>query len=58
MYFKIEFIPVIKAEFSAAITPVFSVTWSFSNSTDVLIWCPQFFFHHIVIINFENSYFT
>ncbi len=27
-----------KAEFSAAITSVFSVTWSFRNSSDMLIW--------------------
>ncbi len=27
-----------KAEFSAAITPVFSVTWSFRNNFNMLIW--------------------
>ncbi len=28
-----------KAEFSAVITPVFSVTWSFRNHSNMLIWC-------------------
>lgn len=30
---------LFKAEFSAPITPVFIVTWSLRNHTDMLIWC-------------------
>ncbi len=30
---------ICKAEFSAAITPVFSVTWSFRNHSSILICC-------------------
>ncbi len=29
----------VKAEFTANITPVFSVTWSFRNHFNMLIWC-------------------
>jgi len=33
---------VIKAEVSASLaTPVFSVTWSFRNHTDMQIWCSR-----------------
>ncbi len=37
-------------EFSAAITPVFSVTWLFRNHSDMLIWCSK------NIINVENNF--
>jgi len=30
-----------KAEFSAAITAVFRVTWSFRNHYNILIWCSR-----------------
>ncbi len=30
-----------KAEFSAAVTAVFSITWSFRNHTNTLIWCSR-----------------
>ncbi len=30
-----------KADFSAAITPVFRVKWSFSNHSQMLIWCSR-----------------
>jgi len=37
------FIPIYsctgKAGFSTAISPVFSVTWSFRNHFNMLIWC-------------------
>ncbi len=41
-----------KAEFSAAITPVFSVTWSFRNHSDLLTWCSLTF---LIILNVENN---
>jgi len=34
---------VIKAEFSAAITPVFSVTWS-RNYSNILICCISYYY--------------
>ncbi len=36
---------------SAAITPAFSVTWSFRDYSIILIWCSR----NIYIINVENS---
>jgi len=41
-----QFIPVNKAEFSASI---FSVTWSFRNHSNMMIWCLKTFL--IIIIN-------
>ncbi len=40
-----------KAEFSAVITPVFSVTWSFRNDSDMLIWC-SVIIHFLVLLNY------
>ncbi len=40
----------VKAELSAVITPVFSVTWSFRNHSNMHI-----FHFYIYIINDENS---
>jgi len=41
------------AEFSAAISPVFSVTRSLRNHSNMLIWCLKKTF--LIIINVENS---
>ncbi len=46
IYFNVIYSCDCKAEFSAAITPVFSVTWSFRNHSDRLICC---------LINIEYS---
>ncbi len=48
-YFNI-FIPHGKAEFSAAIFPVFSVTWSFKKHSKMLIWCSSniSYYHHMI----------
>ncbi len=48
-----------KAGFSAVITPVFSVTWSFRNLSNMLISCSKkniYIYYHknIIIINVEN----
>ncbi len=41
-----------KAEFSAAIISVFSVTWSFKNRTNMLIWTIwSFLFTIITLMN-------
>ncbi len=42
-------------EFSAAIIPVFRLTWSFRNHSNMLIWCSRNF---IIISNAEllNSF--
>ncbi len=42
---------LFKSKFSAAITAVFSATWSFKNHSNMLIWCTRKF----LIINGENS---
>ncbi len=42
-----------KAQFSAAITPVFSVTWYFRNHSNMLIGARQSFL--IIVINVKNS---
>ncbi len=42
-----------RAGFSAVITPVFSVTRSFRNHSNMLIWCSNVG-GFIIIINFEN----
>ncbi len=39
-----------KAEFSAVITPVFSVTWSFRNRSNILVGAQETF----IIISVEN----
>ncbi len=41
-----------KAEFSATITPVFSVTWLFWNHSNMLIWCSGNSIIIIIIIHF------
>ncbi len=38
IYFKAIYDCDGKGEFSAVITPVFSVTWSFRNHSNMLIW--------------------
>ncbi len=35
-----------KAEFSAVITLIFSVTWSFRNNSSVVIWCSVFIINY------------
>ncbi len=43
-YFKITYSCDCKAEITAAITPVFSVTWSFINHSNMLIWWSRIIF--------------
>ncbi len=38
MYFKISFISVMQSCIFSIITPVFSVTWSFRNHSDMMIY--------------------
>ncbi len=44
-----------KAEFSAAITPLFSVTWSFRNNSNMLILCSRNIYFYYYYINVENT---
>ncbi len=50
IYCKMLFIPVMQSWIFSIITPVFSVTLSFRNNTDILV-CSSF----LIIINTENS---
>ncbi len=43
MYFKMQFIPLMQSYIFSIITPVFSVTWSFRNHSNMLIWCSKTF---------------
>jgi len=37
---------VIKAQFSTFIITVFSVTWSFRNHSNMMIWCSRNIYHY------------
>ncbi len=50
IYCKMLFIPVMQSWIFSIITPVFSVTLSFRNNTDILVCCS-----FLIIINTENS---
>ncbi len=43
-YFKMQFIPLMQIWIFCIITPVFSVTWSFRNYSNMLICCSLNFF--------------
>jgi len=41
-----------KVEFSAAIIPVFCITWSFRNHSNTRIWCSRnisYYYQHTVV---------
>ncbi len=43
-----------KAEFSAAFTLFFSVTWSFRNHFNMLIWCSRNIYHDLDFLIIES----
>ncbi len=56
MYFKMQFIHVMQNWIFSIITPVFSVTWSFGNHYNMLIWCSRnLYYYYYYYYQCKNS---